>query len=130
MPGNEPTPRSDLDSDIKIHQPQQYLHRPGRIPTAPHPFVKQMVLNQPTPPQSEHPLRNLLSVMMTGFRVMSLLGAPSVFKLLAILFGRPVERPNRDRQISSLPEISMSVKENSPPLPPETIVLDGGLDNN
>lgn len=127
MPSDEPMPRSDLDSDLKIRQLQQYLHRPERIPTAPHPFVKQMALNQPTLTQSEHPLRNLLAVMMTGFRV---LGSPSLLKPLAILFGRPVERPNRDRQISPLPEISMSVKENSPPLPPETIVLDGGLDNN
>ena len=40
MPSDEPTPRSDLDSDIKIRQLQQYLHCPGRIPAAPHPFVK------------------------------------------------------------------------------------------
>lgn len=40
MPTDEPMPRSNLDSDIKIRQLQQYLHCPGRIPTAPHPFVK------------------------------------------------------------------------------------------
>ncbi len=36
-------PRSTLDADLKICQLKQYLHRPGQIPTAPHPFVKQAV---------------------------------------------------------------------------------------
>jgi hypothetical protein len=40
MSTDEPTPRSALDSDIKIRQLQQYLHCPGRIPTAPHPNVE------------------------------------------------------------------------------------------
>ncbi len=127
---DEPTPRSDLNADIKIRQLQQYLHCPGRIPTAPHPFVKQMALKQPNSRQSEHRLRNLLAVILTGFIVLSLLGASSLVKPLALLFGRSVERPHRDHQIYPLPEFSMSVKESSPPLPPETIALDGGLDNN
>jgi hypothetical protein len=37
---NDKPLRSDPNSDIKIRQLQQYLHCPGRIPTAPHPFVK------------------------------------------------------------------------------------------
>ena len=37
------SPRSTPDADLKIRQLQQYLHRPGQIPTAPHPFVKQAV---------------------------------------------------------------------------------------
>jgi len=37
--GSEVT--SNATSDTKTHQLEQYLHRPGRIPTAAHPFVKQ-----------------------------------------------------------------------------------------
>ncbi|MEM1281124.1 MAG: hypothetical protein AAGG53_14165 [Cyanobacteria bacterium P01_H01_bin.152] len=130
MPNDKPTPRSDRVSDIKIRQLQQYLHCPGRIPAAPHPFVKQMALKQPISRQPVHPLRNLLAVMMTGFRVMSLLGAPSLVKLLSLLFGRPVERTNREYQRSLLAESSMSVKEDVPHLLIETVVLDRGLDKN
>ena len=48
------TPRSTPDADIKIRQLQQYLYRPGQIPTAPHPFLKQAVRKadrQPSQPQ-------------------------------------------------------------------------------
>lgn len=130
MPNHKPTPRSGLDSSIKIRQLQQYRHCSGCILTVPHPFVKQMARSQVTPPWSGPPFRNLIAVMLLGFRVMSLRGLPSLLKPLALLFRRSVGRSNRDHQMAPLPEISMSVKENSSLLPPKIIILDGSLDNN
>lgn len=41
-------PKSASDrATVKARQLQQYLHRPGFIPASTHPFVKQIVLNQP-----------------------------------------------------------------------------------
>ncbi|MEM6452215.1 MAG: hypothetical protein AAF703_18120 [Cyanobacteria bacterium P01_D01_bin.105] len=59
MPKDESMSRtnSDLekDSHIKIRQLQQYLHRPGQIPAAPHPFVKQAI--KQAAKQSVYPLK-------------------------------------------------------------------------
>jgi hypothetical protein len=45
MKNTDPTPldkaKVEIASDIKTRQLQQYLHRPGHIPTATHPFAKQ-----------------------------------------------------------------------------------------
>ena len=40
VPKDELMSQSDEDSGVKIRQLQQYLHRPGQIAAAPHPFVK------------------------------------------------------------------------------------------
>ena len=63
MPKDEPSSQSNRDSDLKIHQLQQYLHRPGQIYAAPRPSGKQMALSQLTSPQSGHPLRDLIKLL-------------------------------------------------------------------
>ncbi|AMA10844.1 hypothetical protein AWQ23_15545 (plasmid) [Picosynechococcus sp. PCC 73109] len=89
-----------------------------------------MALSQPTPPRSGLLTRDLIEAILAGFRVMSSLGVFSLIKPLELILGRPAGRPNRDRQISLVPEIPMQVKENLPPLPPAKIILDGSLDHN
>jgi hypothetical protein len=127
---NNSRPPSTPTTDLKVRQLQSYLHRPGQIATAAHPFVKQMALSQPTPPRSGHPLRDLIKVMLAGFRVMSSLGVSFLAQPLALLLGRAGGRPNRDHQSSPMAEISMGARENVPPLPPEKSTIDGGLDKN
>lgn len=89
-----------------------------------------MVQNQPAPTWSRHPLRNPIEVMLAGFRQVLLLRVPSLVKPLAFFLGHPISPSNQDRQISPMPENSMQVKENLPPLSPEKIILHGELDRN
>ena len=48
MPNNSKS-CSDVASDLKARQLQQYLYRPGFVPASTHPFVKQVSLAQPHP---------------------------------------------------------------------------------
>lgn len=76
-PADETAARS---ADIKRRQLQQYLYCPGRIPTAIHPFVKQMPL------QSRLHRYGLIRVMLSGFAVMSSLGVLALVRPLRLLF--------------------------------------------
>jgi hypothetical protein len=102
MPIDESTLRSDLNSDIEIHQLQQYLHCPGRIPTAPHPFVKQAARqaarhqSQPQrPPSLGQCMAHWRDCLALGggvvYDVMTV-GVPAVLMLLFRRIGNPAKR--------------------------------------
>jgi omega-6 fatty acid desaturase (delta-12 desaturase) len=114
---NNPKPSSTPTTDLKVRQLQQYLHRPGWIATAAHPFVKQMAQSQPTPPRSGYPLRNLIKTMLAGFRVMSSLGVPFLVQPLALLLGRPIGPPCRAYPAYSLQPVQKAVGSQDPQKP-------------
>lgn len=138
MASNNPTPPPDREADrtvdrvseIKIRQLQQYLHCPGRIPTAVHPFVKQMAQGQPVPPWYGLHIQSPIRVMLAGFMVMSSLGVLSLVRSLKLMLGRLLRRLSRDYQISTMPSLSVRGGGGLPPPPDiETINLDAGLDS-
>ncbi len=79
----------EIVSDIKTRQLQQYLHRPGRIPTATHPFVKQrarQAVHQSQPHSSLEKVvarwRNCLTVIGNVVYGAILVGVPTVIASL------------------------------------------------
>ncbi|MEO0374993.1 MAG: hypothetical protein AAF329_10290 [Cyanobacteria bacterium P01_A01_bin.17] len=89
--------------EIKVRQLQNYLHRPGHIPAAPHPFVKQAA-RQAAGHRSQ--LRRPLSLgqrigwwrdrIILGGRLvcyMMAIGIPAVIALLFRQINRPTKRP-------------------------------------
>ncbi len=105
MASTDPTPldkgKFEITSDIKTRQLQQYLHRPGRIPTAPHPFVKQVARQAACRSQPQRPptlgqrmahWRDCLALgSSTAYDVITV-GVPAVLTLLFRRIGNPVKR--------------------------------------
>lgn len=113
-------------AEIKRHQLQQYLHCPGRIPAAVHPFIKPMAQGQSALPQSRLHLDGLIRVMLAGFMVLSSLGVLALVGPLRLMFGRPPGRSRLEDQRSPRPALSGLTREGRPPPDIEVIFLDTG----
>lgn len=85
--------------EIRIRQLQQYLHRPGHIPAAPHPFVKQAARHRSQlrcPPSLGQRIGQWRDLIILGGRstyYMMAIGIPAVIALLFRQIGRPTKRP-------------------------------------
>lgn len=127
MTSPKPMPPADAAAaqiaDIKRRQLQQYLYCPGRIPTAVHPFVKQMPL------QSRLHRYGLIRVMLSGFAVMSSLGVLALVRPLRLLFGRPSGRSHRVDQGFIRPALPGSTGGSEPPVATEALILDTSCNN-
>ena len=123
-PNNEAAARI---AEIKRRQLQAYLHCPSRIPTAVHPFVKQMALGQPALPQSGLHTHGLVRVMLAGFVVLSSLGVLALVGPLRLVLGRPSGRSRSDDQRS--PQPALPGPAGRPPPDPQVILLNTDLDN-
>lgn len=129
----KPTPPTDEAAariaDIKRRQLQQYLYCPGRIPTAVHPFVKQMAQGQAPLLQSTLQPYGLIRLMLSGLAVMSSLGVLALVRPLRLLFGRPSGRSRRDDQGFIRPARPRSTRGGHPPVDIE-VLLDTSFNNN
>ncbi|NEZ65057.1 hypothetical protein D0962_20145 [Leptolyngbyaceae cyanobacterium CCMR0082] len=89
---------ADNNLEIKARQLQHYLYRPGHIPAAPHPFVKQAARHRsqlrrlPPPGQRIGWWRDRIILGGRSAYYMMVIGIPVVIALLFRQIGKPTKR--------------------------------------